>query len=1041
MTAALFTVTAVAALGLALRYHLGVAQTLVTVLLSGGAPAALYLTWATYRLSAMQTLDQAAEVSVAEVADSLASAIQAQWQAEARERRLYDPYPLPIRWQPADESVVEEWDRIVAAAASWSARPGTADRDAWAVDPSALAGTGGEIVTVLARVPSGRLAVLGEPGSGKTMLMVRLVLDLLAVRNSGEPVPVLVSAASWDPSSQDLRRWLEMAMSTDYPFLADPALFAGRATTRVGALLEDGLILPILDGFDEIPDVARGPAIARINDAFQPGQPFVVTCRTAAFNEAVRPGGGIEITLRAVAGIELLPLDTNTVADYLCTDAGGPVGASRWEPVLEILGTRAPLAEVLSTPLMAGLARIIYNPRPGERTGTLRDPAELAMLREPAAIEEHLLDAFIPAAYRQAAGSPDRQSQRYAQHSEKWLTFLARHLQDNIHGTDLVWWQLPKATPPLVTSLAAGLIAGFASMLAIGVTIPLVGLVYYGLSGEILTAFKVAISWMLYGLKFAPVVALASGLIVSVAAWMATVYDESENESQSTRKRLVGIAVFGCTSALLICLAIWFELRPTISWLVTVGLISAVVICGGNIYAIQRHGVNLNLRKGVLAGIAVGVVLGLTFMIVVGYYGGTVFGIHFGITFGIISGFAGGLAAVIADAVGQRPSRGPHWNVRRGSRAAGSAVIVAGLGSWYAFQSATFGLVFALAFGIAAGIIAGLEGTPSDPAATASPQELRARDRKTTLVLTLATGVAGGVAAGIVCGALYGSPVSMVGAASAGGGGLVIGLAFGLSLAIGTGMAVALTFGLAIGVFGLVWPQWIVARAWLALRQDLPRDLDTFLSDAYKRGVLRRVGAAYQFRHIELQHRLACISQSRAISASLTGQGVIHSELNSNDEELEQCRRPKTIENPALAFGRFMQSLPVQASPLGITRSITGIGLRRTLIVLGVLVIYSAALFGSLLLTGVLPITSRSGTTPFNVSLPGTAPVASPLASHRIVKTTKHFVFEPWSAAGLSKSIKVAATVKGYCWAQSINSNRPDAYRCFGRLHTRSLHC
>jgi hypothetical protein len=30
-----------------------------------------------------------------------------------------------------------------------------------------------------------------------------------------------------------------------------------------------------------------------------------------------------------------------------------------------------------------------------------------------------------------------------------------------------------------------------------------------------------------------------------------------------------------------------------------------------------------------------------------------------------------------------------------------------------------------------------------------------------------------------------------------------------------------------------------------------------FLNDAYKRGVLRQAGAVYQFRHIELQHRLA----------------------------------------------------------------------------------------------------------------------------------------------------------------------------------------
>ena len=37
------------ALYLAVSYHLGVAQTLVAVLVGGGAPAGVYLAWATYR--------------------------------------------------------------------------------------------------------------------------------------------------------------------------------------------------------------------------------------------------------------------------------------------------------------------------------------------------------------------------------------------------------------------------------------------------------------------------------------------------------------------------------------------------------------------------------------------------------------------------------------------------------------------------------------------------------------------------------------------------------------------------------------------------------------------------------------------------------------------------------------------------------------------------------------------------------------------------------------------------------------------------------
>ena len=1002
---------------------------MVTVLLSGGAPAALYLSWATYRLGAEQAQDQAAEVSLAEVADSLADAVHAQWQAEARARRLYDPYPLPIRWEPVEESLVEGWDALVASASRSDS--GRAARESWAAGPAALADISGELAVVLARIPTRRLVVLGGPGSGKTMLMVQLVLDLLAARKSGEPVPVLVSAASWDPGTQDLRGWLEAVLSIDYPVLADPARSAGIATTRVGALLEHGLIVPIMDGLDEIPDAARGPAIARINDAFEPGQQFVVTCRTVPFKEAVRPDGGIEVTLRGAAGIELCPLNDSTVADYLRADAGGPAGARRWEAVLDTLGTAAPLAQVLSTPLMAGLARIIYNPRPGERTGTLRDPGELNALSDTATIEGHLLDAFISAAYRPIPSSPDRQSERYAEHSKRWLTFLAKHLEDNVHGTDFVWWQLSKATPRLVTCLATGLAAGLASILAIEVIIPLTGLIYYGLSSNFFTAFNVAIAWMANGLRFALAAGLASGLIVGIAARVATASDKVTPEWSNHHRRLLIIAAFACISGLMICVAIWSELNPPALWLAAIGLISAGVI-GWNMYTVQRRGVELNLSKGALAGIAVGVVLGFTFMVVVGYFGGAEFGVRFGITFGIISGFASGLAALIVDAAGQSPSRAPRWNVNRGSRAAGSAAIVSGLGSWYAFQSTTFGIVFALAFGVAAGVIVGLESAPSDLAVAASPKVLRARDRSTTLVLTLATAVAGGVAAGLVCGVLYGSRLSLVGAASMAPGGLLTGLAFGLAFATGTGLAVALIFSLAISVFGLAWPQWVVIRGWLTLRGSLPIDLDKFLADAHKRGVLRQVGAAYQFRHVELQHWLGGISHQRIIPASPSDHCTIRSDLPITEaHEPHPCPMPETGEAPIFFLRRIIHGSPLQGILEWIAKFANKIRLQRSLIILGFLAVYSAAAFSSLLLTGILPITSRSQIAQFSGLLPtATAPVTSPLASHGRVTVTKHLVFEPWGVDGLARGISIAVTVTGSCWAQSEDSSRPDAYRC-----------
>jgi len=70
----LLVVTVALALLLARIYHLGLAATLVAIL--GGLPG-LYLAWAAYR----DAHDEASKTTLSEIADQLAIAIGAQWEA------------------------------------------------------------------------------------------------------------------------------------------------------------------------------------------------------------------------------------------------------------------------------------------------------------------------------------------------------------------------------------------------------------------------------------------------------------------------------------------------------------------------------------------------------------------------------------------------------------------------------------------------------------------------------------------------------------------------------------------------------------------------------------------------------------------------------------------------------------------------------------------------------------------------------------------------------------------------------------------------
>jgi hypothetical protein len=197
---------------------------------------------------------------------------------------------------------------------------------------------------------------------------------------------------------------------------------------------------------------------------------------------------------------------------------------------------------------------------------------------------------------------------------------------------------------------------------------------------------------------------------------------------------------------------------------------------------------------------------------------------------------------------------GAHWRARKGLRGALAAGAIAALIGGFISRSA-FGLplsVLGVAFAVAGGAAFGIERIPGGITEAVSPAAVLARDRRAALLLTLITGAAAAVLTGVAVAswdASYQSPDT----------GHLIALEDGLSMAAGTGVTV--TVGLAFAGLGLAWPQWLIARSWLALRGHLPFRLMAFLDDAHERGVLRQAGPFYQFRHIELQHHLGARSR------------------------------------------------------------------------------------------------------------------------------------------------------------------------------------
>jgi hypothetical protein len=444
--------------------------------------ATLATWWLGYRADRREHADG---VLPYDLADQLAEAVREQWEAETRMRRLSAPYPysLPLSWGPADAELADAWaDLQVMAQAIPDGPP--ADEFDWARGSAGLTGQDGEIAQLLLRrLPTRRLVVLGAAGTGKTVLLIRLLLVLLEERrrddgslrvpgaSTAPPVPVLFSLASWNPREQGLRAWLAAQLAVDYQGLGDmaPGLTGRRSRARL--LLNERLILPILDGLDEMPEESRRLALDAINQELPMGHGLVLASRPEEFRAAAVPPSGLPLKLAGAAAIELSPVRAAEAAAYLRCDAGGEgtASAARWEPVVaQLTEGRTVLAQTLTTPLMLSLARTVYNPRPGEQAGALPDPGDLCdPVRFPdrTAIEAHLFNAYIPAAYRPHECYPCRWSPEQA---EAALGFLAQHLQHDRGGSpDLAWWRLHEAAPRFSGPVGPRLLLGIAGLMGV----------------------------------------------------------------------------------------------------------------------------------------------------------------------------------------------------------------------------------------------------------------------------------------------------------------------------------------------------------------------------------------------------------------------------------------------------------------------------------------------------------------------------------------------------------------------------------------------
>jgi hypothetical protein len=686
--------------------------------------------------------DPTASATVEADADRLADAVFAAWSDEFRIRRerlpLFDR-ALSVRWAPAEEDLSGPVDVVGA---------GPADRS----------GTVAELVGLFNVLPLKRIVILGAPGSGKSVALAQLTLDLLAQRKRllaehqpGGPVPVPMSMESWDPR-QDLPQWLITQLIGNF------SLSAGRKRRSQAVardLVEGGLILPVLDGLDEMPAPRRPEAIRQINRWLSVGgeRALVLTCRTDDYRNAV---AGKNVVLQSYA-VQLQPLKRQAAQEYLRKAAPGGGAQRTWEAIHAHVRKNpdGPLAMALQSPLMVALTREIYCDGP-DNPRDLLDEQRFATQQ---AIESHLLGRMIEATYQDTAerGGGSQGLVAWPEgHPERWLRYLARQVDDPA-TPNIAWWHLERSMSPLVTGMLPIALA----------TIPV----------------AVYLRWPT-AVVFA-VLALAASAGWAGRSW--TLERALRKPDKPGQARWIALTVGRVVAA------------------------AAGVAYGYYLYFVQRYGpVAVSAVPGVMFGMAVGLAVGFftislrgtpTEMRVMHYRGITAFLRRF-------------LAYLLM-----------------GSAATGTM--------WLLFHAPYTLLVVSVVF-VVFGLVDSINvwlDVPADVTSALEPRSTRRSERFAALARSIT--VAATLAA-VILGlyAIAGSPADAVAPALIFGG------------------AYALTDRL-MGLATSVWGRYIMAKMWAAIRGELPWRLMRFLDDAHRRGVLRRAGAVYQFRHARLQQYLA----------------------------------------------------------------------------------------------------------------------------------------------------------------------------------------
>lgn len=205
------------------------------------------------------------------------------------------------------------------------------------------------------------LLILGEPGGGKTTLLLELAEQLLdrAEVDATHPIPVVFMLSAWSKEQPATDAWMIAQLHRTYG-----------VPKKIGAAwVSDGHILPLLDGLDEVAVDCRAACVAAIN-TYRGNHvggwatPMVVCCRSEEYHTLPALQRAMTVAVQVLSHSEI---------DAYLRLGGRPLAGVR-----AVLKDDPTLYEMLKIPLFLSMITLAFVDTPAKE---LRSVAPLEMRR------------------------------------------------------------------------------------------------------------------------------------------------------------------------------------------------------------------------------------------------------------------------------------------------------------------------------------------------------------------------------------------------------------------------------------------------------------------------------------------------------------------------------------------------------------------------------------------------------------------------------------------------------------------------------------